>query len=143
MKKIMFVMVAVLCLGSCQRTNAQATPGSGALTVSDGATMTNADTSYLLATINGKREVTISATVTYTSGTLAGDGRLFVSCDGTNYELWSNTDTMAISSPITFNGVTQKTKSWTIPVNYWKYYMVRLRTTGTSVGVPSGDYIAR
>lgn len=134
-------MVAAL-LGSYQTTEAQVTAGSGILTVS-GATLTNADTAYLTGTINGKREVTISATVEYTSGTLAGDGRLFVSCDGTNYELYSDTDTMTVSTPITFNGVTQKTKSWRIPINYWKYYMVRLRTTGTSVGVASGDYIAR
>lgn len=141
MKRIIFIMgfLFSLCTLSCQETKGQ----SGAMTVSGGATLTDADTSYLSATINGKREVTISATVTYTSGTLAGNGRLFVSPDGTNYELWSNTDTMAISSPITYNGVVQKTKSWVIPINYWKYYQVRLITTGTSVGVPSGDYIAR
>lgn len=142
MKKLFIVLVAVLCLGSCQRTNAQVTPGAAAMTVSDGATLSGADTSYLSATINGKREVTISATVTYTSGTLAGDGRLFLTADGSNYELYSNTDTMAISSPITFAGKTQVTKTWRIPINYWKGYMVRLRTS-TGAGVPSGYYIAR
>ncbi len=138
MKKLFTILVVLLAFTSTS-ANAQ----SGAMTVTDGATLTNADTSYLSATINAKRQVTISATVQRTSGTLAGDGRLFVSCDCSNYELYSNTDTMAIANPITFNGKTQVTKTWVLPVNYWKCFMVRLRNTGTAVGVSSGHYIAR
>ena len=37
MKKLFIALVAVLCLGSCQKTNAQVTPGATEMTVSGAA----------------------------------------------------------------------------------------------------------
>jgi hypothetical protein len=140
MKKILFlVTIALLCFGSTDiRAQTQTQPW-GAMTIT-GATLTNADTAYGYTEINGTGAVAITMTVTYTSGTLAGNGSMFVSNDATNWELLSATDTMAISAPITIAGVTQKTYTWKIPISYWRYYRPRLFTTGTSVGVVSGKY---
>lgn len=143
MKKIFLFLVVAMLAFSCN-TKAQLTSQPyGELTVT-GATLTNADTAYAVCKLDGGAgTVSISATVTRTSGTLAGGGYLFGSIDGTNYEQYSTTDTMAIANPITFNGVTQITKVWKLTSSPYRYYRIMARTTGTSVGVLTSNWAYR
>ena len=144
MKKILFLVTTALVLFACNDIRAQPVQPYGALTVS-GASLSNTDTAYAYNTvpIDGAGSVSISATATYVSGTMAGGAWLFVSNDGTNFVPYSATDTMILVGPITFNGVTQITKVWTLSENYYRYYRVRFRQTGTAASTASGTYTLR
>ena len=137
MKKILFLLIALLSFGSI---GAQTTQPSGTLTIT-GATLNDADTAYATSpAIYGKGSLAMSITVTKTSGTATGSAFLFVSNDGVNWEQWSTTDSMNLASPILYDGVTQKTYTFKVPITYWLYYEARLIQGGTAVNVASGDY---
>jgi hypothetical protein len=138
MKKFLFLFafMALFIQGVTAQTY---TPPRGSLTVT-GAALSGADTAYLDApTIIADGPLAITATVVRTSGTLAGSGQLFVSNNGTDWHLYSATDTMAIANPITYKGVEQVSKTWTLQNSFWTKYQVRLRTT-TGVGTARGSY---
>lgn len=139
MKKFLFLsLIAILCFG-CNELKAQTQP-SGTLAIT-GATLTNTDTAYATSpAILGKGSLAMSITVTKTSGTATGSAFMFVSNDATNWQQWSTTDSMNLASPILYDGVTQKTYTFLVPITYWLYYQVRLIQGGTAVNVVSGDY---
>lgn len=141
MKKFLFLsLIAILCFG-CNELKAQTTQPTGALTITGGATLTDADTAYASTpAIYGKGSLGVSVTVAKTSGAATGSAFLFVSNDDVNWQQLSTTDSMNIASPISYDGVNQKTYTFLIPITYWNYYQARVIQGGTAVSVLSGDY---
>jgi len=143
MKKFLFLsFLLTISLISCNYigVKAQTTQPSGSLTIT-GATLSNTDTAYATSpAIYGKGSLAMTITVTKTSGTATGSAFLFVSNDGVNWEQWSASDSMDLATPILYDGVTQKTYTFKIPITYWLYYEARLIQGGTVVNVVSGDY---
>jgi hypothetical protein len=89
-------------------------------------TLTNSDTADLTLTVSGVyRTTSIQAVVTKYSGTVTGTGIIQGSIDGTNY-LDINTDTLTLANQTT------NTKVWVLEGSMFKYYRLRIITTGTS-----------
>lgn len=125
-----------------------------AMSVIGGATVTGADTSFLVGNIEGTGNVTIQANYVRQSGTVnEGSMVLFVSNDGTIYRPYpsgreiSQYDTLNIANALsTYNlNANHASIAWELPQNSARYYQVRVWTssTGSPVGIISGSTIIR
>jgi len=89
-------------------------------------TLTNSDTADLTLTVEGVyRTVSVQAVVTKYTGTVTGTGIIQGSIDGTNY-LDINADTLTLANQTT------NTKVWVLEGSMFKFYRLRIITTGTS-----------
>jgi hypothetical protein len=126
MKKFLFLLT--LTIGMIASVSAQRI--APAIT---GATLTNADTAYATSAVVGAfyESFAITATVTKSSGTIAGNIVLQGTVDGSTWVSLATADTLA--------DATASYKFSDVPAKYYRY-RVRAISTGTSVSVLSSDY---
>jgi len=153
MKKLF--LLSILMIGFLSKSKSQLVYAEyKAMSVVGGATMTGADTSYLIGNVEGTGNVTIQANYVKQSGTVnAGSMVLFTSNDGVIYRPYpqgrdiSQYDTLDIPGAIsTYNlNSTHASIAWELPKNIARYYQVRVWTSssGNPVGIISGSTIIR
>ncbi len=98
-------------------------------------TVTNAGTAFLQVARFGVRgQTAVQATVTKTSGTLAGTMTLQGSLDGVNYKAMTVADASTAIPTYTVTDVASQTYIWRLNGNPYPFYRVSWTGTGTMIG---------
>lgn len=144
MKKILILLA---CAGFAGVAKAQTS--SKALTVAAAEdTLTNTDTAYMLATIDGIYDLKFKLTMTKISGTVGGAAILYGSDNNSDWFAINSTDQdLAASQYQDTATVSNGTASywWNVPSANatFKYYRIRVITSGTQSSAPTGTVYAK
>lgn len=122
MKKLLFVLIAIVAAMTATESKAQLVTMTGS-----GDSITNTGTKYLTYALDGNVTASsIQVTFTKTSGTAAGKATIEYSIDGSNYHR------VSLDSFNVTNTTTQY-KLWTLNVpNSYKYVRIKVVGSGTS-----------
>lgn len=143
MKKILFLVTVLLAvaISHSQTTMTQTDPAGASATVN-----TNADTSYhaldLAGNINNFKHITIAVAGTKTSGTVAGTCVPYGSLDGSRwFALYGKTNALMGADTTSSQSLANSDNdiTWHFDNTRWRYYRVRVITTGTQVS----SYVVR
>ncbi len=140
MKKFLsIILIAGLAFGFSAEIKAQQVMTQTGTSGASKTTHTNADTSYhkldLAGSVNNYHHITIAVAGTKTSGTVGGTALLQGSLDNSRW--FTVTDTANVGSQSLTDG--DNNLVWKLSGSAFRYYRVRIYTTGTQVS----SYVCR